>query len=57
MKSGTLHLLYYNQVVIIMEENTVVIREPQTFYFDFDWSKYVDENLKHEVEFVIKSLA
>ena len=40
-----------------MEENMVVIREPQTFYFDFDWSKYVDENLKHEVEFVIKSLA
>ena len=35
----------------------VVIREPQTFYFDFDWSKYVDENLKHEVEFAIKSLA
>ena len=25
------------------------------FYFDFDWPKNVDENLKHESEFIIKS--
>ena len=28
----------------------VVIREPKTFYFDFDWPKNVDENLKYETE-------
>ena len=33
----------------------VAIREPKTFYFDFDWPKNVDENLKHEIEFIIKS--
>ena len=33
----------------------VTIREPKTFYFDFDWPKNVDENLKHEIEFIIKS--
>ena len=38
-----------------MEENMVVIREPRTFYFDFDWPKNADENLKHEIEFIIKS--
>ena len=38
-----------------MEENTVVIREPKTFYFDCDWIKNVDENLKLETEFIIKS--
>ena len=32
----------------------VVIREPKTFYFDFDWSKNVDKTLKHEIEFIIK---
>ena len=32
-----------------------VIREPKTFYFDFDWFKTVDENLKHEIEIIIKS--
>ena len=36
-----------------MEENMVIIRDPKTFYFD--WPKYVDENLKHEIEFTIKS--
>ena len=30
-----------------------VIRDPKTFYFD--WSKDVDENLKHKIEFIIKS--
>ena len=32
-----------------------VIRDPYTFYFDFDWPKNVDENLKHETEFIKKS--
>ena len=30
---------------IIMEENMIVIRDPKTFSFNFDWPKYVDENL------------
>ena len=38
-----------------MEENMIVIRESKTFYFDFDWPKDVDENLKHEIEFIIKN--
>ena len=33
----------------------VVIRESKTFYFDFDWPKDVDENLKHNILFIIKS--
>ena len=33
----------------------VVIRDPKTFYFDFDWPKNVDENLKHGIKFIIKS--
>ena len=37
-----------------MEQNTFVIRDPKT-YFNFDWPKDVDENLKHETEFIIKS--
>ena len=40
---------------IIMEEKIVVIRDPKTFCFYFDWSKDVDENLKHEIEIIIKS--
>ena len=38
-----------------MEENMIVIRDPKTFYLDFDWSKNADENLKYEIEFIIKS--
>ena len=34
----------------------VVIREPQNFYFNFDWPKKVDENLKHEMKFIIKRM-
>ena len=45
----------FNQVIIIMEENMIVIRDPKTFYLDFDWPKNVDENLKYEIEFIIKS--
>ena len=38
-----------------MEENMIVIRDPQNFDFDFDWPKDVHENLKHEIEFIVKS--
>ena len=34
---------------IIMEENMIVIRNPKTFYFNFDWSKDVDVNLKNKI--------
>ena len=37
-----------------MEENMTVIRDPKTFYFDFDWPKDVAENLKHEIQIIIK---
>ena len=40
---------------IIMEESMIVIRDPKTFSFNFDWSNNIDENLKHETEFIIKS--
>ena len=30
-----------------MEENMIVLRDSKTFYFRFDWPKYVNENLKH----------
>ena len=33
----------------------IVIRDIKTFYFNSDWSRDVDENLKHEMEFIIKS--
>ena len=32
----------------------IVIRGTKTFCFNFDWPKYVDENLKHEIEFIKK---
>ena len=38
-----------------MEENIIVIRDPKTFYFYFDWPNDVDKNVKHETEFIIKS--
>ena len=38
-----------------MKENMIVIRDSQTFHFDFDWPKDVDKNLKHKIEFIIKS--
>ena len=44
-----------NQVIIKIEGNMILIRDPKTFYFDFDWAKDVDENLKDEIEFIIKS--
>ena len=33
----------------------LLIRDPKTFYFDFGLPKDIDENMKHEVEFIIKS--
>ena len=33
----------------------VVIRDPKPFCFNFEWPKNVDQNLKHEIEFTIKS--
>ena len=33
----------------------IVIWNSKTFCFNFDYSKYVDENLKHEIEFIVKS--
>ena len=44
-----------NEVIIIMEENMIVITDSKTFCFNFHLSKYFDENLKHEIEFIIKS--
>ena len=32
-----------------MEENMIVLRDPKTFFFNFDWPKYDDGNLKHEI--------
>ena len=32
----------------------IVIRDPKTFYFDIDQPKSVDDNLKHEIKFVLK---
>ena len=37
-----------------MGDNMVVIREPKSFYFNFDLLKDVDKNLKHDIEFIIK---
>ena len=39
---------------IITEENVIMIRYHQTFGFNFDPPKNYDENLKHEIEFMIK---
>ena len=33
----------------------IVIRDPKTFRFDFNLPTDVDENLKNEIEFIIKS--
>ena len=38
-----------------MEGNMIVIRNPKAFSFNHDWSKDFDENLKYEIEFIIKS--
>ena len=33
----------------------LVIRDPEAFYFRFDKPKDVDDNWKHEIEFIIES--
>ena len=38
-----------------MEENLIVIGDTKTFCFNFDWARDLDENLKHEIKFIIKS--
>ena len=37
-----------------MEDNMIVIRDPKTFCFNFDFPKDADDNLKREIEFIIK---
>ena len=44
----------FNQAIMIMVENILVIRDPKTFHFEFNWHKDIDENLKHEIRFTIK---
>ena len=39
-----------------MEESMILITDTKTFCFNFDCPKCVDENLKHEIEFTIKSM-
>ena len=48
-------LQQFNQVILIMEINMIVIRDLKTFYFYFDWPKDVDKNLKHENKFIRKT--
>ena len=38
-----------------MEDNMIVVRCPKTLCFNFDRPKDVDENLKRETEYIIKS--
>ena len=38
-----------------MEENIILIRDLKTFSFNFDLAQDVDENLKHEIQFIIKN--
>ena len=33
----------------------IVIRDPKTFCFNFDWPKDFEGNLKYEMEFIIKN--
>ena len=40
---------------IMTKENLIVIRYSLTFSLNFDWPKDAEENLKHEMEFIIKS--
>ena len=39
---------------IIMEQNMIMIRDPKTFCFNFEWPEDVDENLKYKIKFIIK---
>ena len=33
----------------------IVIKDTRTFSFNFDCPKYVDDNSKHEIKFIMKS--
>ena len=33
----------------------IAMRDSKNVCFNFDWSRHVDENLKHEIKFIIKS--
>ena len=33
----------------------IVMTDPKTFCFNIHWPKLADENLKHEIEFIIKN--
>ena len=33
----------------------IVIKDPKTFCLNFDWPKFVDQNLKHELELILGS--
>ena len=46
------NLQQFNQIILIVEQNMIVIRNPKTFCFNFDWLKDVDENFKYEIEFI-----
>ena len=54
IKNSQKSLQQFDKANITMEES-IVIRDPETFRFDFDWPKHVDENFKYETEFIIKS--
>ena len=65
MKSGKYYIFFIsikkspkkcNRVIIIMEESMILITDTKTFCFNFDCPKCVDQNLKHEIEFTIKSM-
>ena len=36
-----------------MEENMILVRDPKTFCFNFDFPKDADENLKSKIELII----
>ena len=38
-----------------MDENLIVITNPKTFWFNFDWPKNVVDNSKNRIGFIIKS--
>ena len=33
----------------------IVIKDPKTFCLNFDWPKFIDQNLKHEIELILGS--
>ena len=38
---------------VYIEDNMLVIQEPKTFHFNFDFPKHFGKNLKHEIEFIV----